>query len=286
MHVLVTGANGMTGRELVKQSAALGWECTALSHHELDIADIDAVRTALESVMPDVVINAAAYTAVDQAESDEQNATLVNAHGAGNLATVAGELGAAIIHISSDYVFDGGASEPYLPSDQTSPINAYGRSKLAGEIAVRFACPRHLIVRTSWVYSDSGHNFVRTMLRLGAEGKELTIVDDQHGSPTGAADLAAALTRAADAMQRNDVLNGTYHFTNSGVTTWYDFATAIFEMKGLPGVKLRPVSTSEFRTAAKRPLWSVLDCTSFEKQFAVTPRPWRAALQETLERIQ
>ena len=151
---------------------------------------------------------------------------------------------------------------------------------------MRFSCPRHLIVRTSWVYSHEGHNFVRTMLQLASEGRELSIVDDQQGSPTSASDLASALTRAAAAMDSNEGLNGTYHFTNSGVTTWYDFASTIFEMKGLTGVKLRPVSTAEYRTPAARPLWSVLDCTSFEKQFAMTPRPWRTALEDTLGRIQ
>ncbi|MEP6506628.1 MAG: dTDP-4-dehydrorhamnose reductase [Gemmatimonadales bacterium] len=286
MHLLVTGASGMTGSEVVRQSEARGWQCTAFSHRDLDITDANAVRSALMSAAPDVVVNAAAYTAVDQAETDEQAATLVNAKGAENLASVTGERGAAIIHISTDYVFDGAASEPYLPTDPTNPNNSYGRSKLAGEIAVRFACPRHLIVRTSWVYSHEGHNFVRTMLRQAETGNELTVVDDQHGSPTSAADLALALVLAADAIQRDDALNGTYHFTNSGVTTWYDFAKTIFEMRNLESARVRPVSTSEYRTAARRPLWSVLDCTSFAKQFAVTPRPWRAALKETLERIQ
>ncbi|MEO6591058.1 MAG: NAD(P)-dependent oxidoreductase, partial [Gemmatimonadaceae bacterium] len=160
MHLLVIGATGMTGSEVVRQAEARQWQCTSLSHHDLDITDMDQVRSAMTAASPDVVINAAAYTAVDRAESEEQKATLVNARGAENLALVTGELGAAVIHISTDYVFDGGASEPYLPSDLTNPINAYGRSKLAGEIAVRFACPRHLIVRTSWVYSHEGHNFV------------------------------------------------------------------------------------------------------------------------------
>lgn len=286
MHILVTGATGMTGREVVRQSLVLGWQCTALSHRELDITDSSAVRSALTHATPDVIVNAAGYTAVDKAESDEDAATQVNSRGAYNLATVAGELGAAIIHLSTDYVFDGSASEPYLPSDQTNPINAYGRTKLAGEVAVRVSCPRHLIVRTSWVYSHEGHNFVRTMLRLAGEGKEVSIVDDQQGSPTSASDLASALTRAAAAMESNEALNGTYHFTNSGVTTWYDFASTIFELKRLTGVKLRPVSTAEYLTAAARPLWSVLDSISFERQFAMTRRPWRAALEETLERIQ
>ena len=286
MRLLVTGASGMTGSELAHQSIARGWECVAFDHQQLDIIDEDAVRSALTDASPDVVINAAAYTAVDKAESDEENAMLVNGTGAENLATVTAELGAAIIHVSTDYVFDGEASEPYLPSDKTNPINSYGRSKLAGERAVRFSCPRHLIVRTSWVYSHEGHNFVRTMLRLGAERSELSVVDDQHGSPTSASDLASALLSAAEVMHGDETVNGTHHFTNAGVTTWHDFAATIFELKGMNAIQLKPVSSSEYPTPAKRPLWSVLDSTAFEKQFGVTPRPWRTALKETLDRLQ
>jgi len=283
MRVLVTGASGMTGSEVARQAVTAGWECTALDRRALDISELDAVRTAVRIASPDVVFNAAAYTAVDQAESDEERATLV--YGAENVARAAAEFGAALIHISTDYVFDGGASEPYLPSDRTNPINAYGRSKLAGEIAVRSACPRHLIVRTSWVYSHEGRNFVRTMLRLAAAGKELSVVDDQQGTPTSASDLASALIRAADAICADRTIAGIYHFTNSGVTTWYDFANTIFEQRGVR-VSVRPVSTSDYPAPAKRPLWSVLDCTSFEKVMSVTARPWRAALQDTLSRIQ
>lgn len=285
MRLVVTGAGGMVGSEVSRQAPDRGWDCVAFTRAQLDLAQDDAVFTAIGSAKPDVIINAGAYTAVDRAEADEDKATLVNGHGAANVARAAHAAGAAMIHISTDYVFDGEANEPYRPSDRTNPINAYGRSKLAGEIKVRSACPRHLIVRTSWVYSHDGQNFVRTMLRLGAAGNELKVVDDQHGSPTCAADIAGALITAAEAMCKNTSVTGTYHFANSGVTTWYDFARTIFEMRGL-NVPVQPISTAEYPTTARRPLWSVLDCTSFETDFGVTPRPWQAALRETLDRIQ
>lgn len=285
MRLVVTGAGGMVGSEVSRQAMRRGWDCIAFTRSDLDISEDSAVSSAIITAKPDVVINAGAYTAVDRAEAEEDKATLVNGHGAANVARAAQAAQAGIIHISTDYVFDGEANEPYRPSDRTNPINAYGRSKLSGEIKVRSACQRHLIVRTSWVYSHEGHNFVRTMLRLGAAENEIKVVDDQHGSPTSAADLAGALVTAAQVMYKNPSLAGTYHFTNSGVATWYDFARTIFELRGLT-VPLRPLSTAEYPTPAMRPLWSVLDCTSFETDFGVTPRPWRAALRETLDRIQ
>lgn len=285
MRIIVTGASGMVGAEVVREASSMGYDCAGFDHHQLDVTDHAAVSAAIREVGPDVVINAAAYTAVDKAESDETRATLVNATGAANVAAAASSVGAALIHISTDYVFDGETNEPYRPSDRTNPVNAYGRSKLAGEIAVRSACPRHAIIRTSWVYSHEGNNFVRTMLRLGGSGAALTVVDDQQGSPTSAADIASALLAAASAIRERSVA-GTYHFTNSGVTTWYDFANAIFEMRGMTGQQVTPVSTAQYPTRAKRPAWSVLDCSTFEKEFGVTRRTWRSALRETLNRIQ
>jgi len=171
---MITGAAGMTGAEVVRQSEASGIECAAFTRGDLDISDADAVFAAVRKSAPDIVVNAAAYTAVDQAECDEEQATLVNGYGAGNVARAAAMAGAGIIHISTDYVFDGVSKQPYLPSDRTNPLGAYGRSKLAGEVAVRSAGGRHMIVRTSWVYSHEGRNFVRTMLRLASSGTELS----------------------------------------------------------------------------------------------------------------
>jgi dTDP-4-dehydrorhamnose reductase len=283
MKVLVTGAGGMTGAEIVRQASALGWSVSPFSKDQVDITDGSEVDGAVARVKPDIVFNAAAYTAVDAAETETELAMAVNAAGAGNLARAAHIHGAAIVHISTDYVFDGESSEPYQPGDRVAPINVYGESKLAGEIAVAEACERHVIIRTSWVYSHEGKNFVRTMLRAAEEGRELRVVDDQHGCPTSSADLAGALIRVADQIARSTV-NGTYHFCNAGQTTWFEFAKAIFESHPNPP-KITPVSSSEFPTAAKRPRWSVLDTTSFERTFGLTPRHWRDALSDTLKRI-
>lgn len=285
MKVMVTGAGGMTGGELARRARALGWDCAPFTHAELDISDAPAVAAAVESERPDVILNAAAYTSVDAAESNRETAMRVNSDGARNVARAAASIGASVVHVSTDYVFDGTSARPYLPTDPVKPLGAYGESKEAGERAVREECGAHLIVRTSWVYSNEGRNFVRTMLRAAAEGKEsLKIVSDQHGCPTSAADLAAALLRAGERVHGEGSLSGTYHFSNSGPTTWYDFATAVFELRGGPAPRLIPVSTSEHAAAARRPAYSVLDTTSFQRAFGVTPRPWRDALRNTLEK--
>lgn len=275
----------MVGAEIVRQAHMAGIDCTGLSHRELDITKNEDVVSTIRSVSPEIVINAAAFTAVDRAEGDQARAFLVNAKGAGHVASAATSIGASIVHVSTDYVFDGEAKEAYRPSDRPNPINVYGQSKLDGEAAVRLACPKHAIIRTAWVYSHEGHNFVRTILHLGGEGQSVKVVDDQRGSPTAASDLAGALLKTARVMLERPI-SGTFHFTNAGVTTWYDFANAIFEMSGMTNAVVSPTSTAEYPTAAKRPLWSVLDSSTFQKEFAVTPRSWRAALRETLNRIQ
>jgi dTDP-4-dehydrorhamnose reductase len=284
MRLLVTGAGGMVGAEVVRQARASGIDCLACTRADLDVTDTSAVLSTISEALPDIIVNAAAYTAVDRAEDDESQAMLVNKTGAANVAAAAAQNGAGVIHISTDYVFDGETNEAYRPGDATNPINAYGRSKLAGEIEVASACSRHVIIRTSWVYSHEGHNFVRTMLRLAESGKEIKVVDDQQGAPTSAADLASALLKTAQTMSDKSIA-GTFHFTNAGVTTWYNFANAIFEMRGLSGLVVKPISTAEFRTPAKRPQWSVLDCSTFEKEFNMTPRTWRSALRDTLNHI-
>lgn len=286
MKVMVTGASGMTGGELARQARALGWKCAAFTRAELDISDAAAVAAAAGSERPTVILNAAAYTAVDASESNRETAMRVNRDGARNVARAAASVGASVVHISTDYVFDGTSTRPYLPTDPVNPLGAYGESKEAGERAVREECAAHLIVRTSWVYSHEGRNFVRTMLRAAAEGQEsLRIVSEQHGSPTSSADLAAALLSAAERFRGEGSLAGTYHFSNSGITTWYDFASAVFELRGGPAPRLIPVSTSEYPAVACRPAYSVLDTTSFQNAFGVTPRAWREALRDTLQRI-
>ncbi|HEY0241771.1 MAG TPA: dTDP-4-dehydrorhamnose reductase [Gemmatimonadaceae bacterium] len=284
MKVLVTGAGGMAGAELVRQARAKGWEVVAFTRADLDVTDASAVEGAIGRERPEVIFNAAAYTAVDAAENSPEQAMAVNAAGAGNISRAARINGAAVIHISTDYVFDGTACEPYRPDDRPAPINVYGESKLAGEIAVKDECPNHVIVRTSWVYSHEGKNFVKTMLRVADERREIRVVNDQHGCPTSSADLAAALIRVAEFMMEARVV-GTFHFCNANPTTWYEFADAIFEAKGGDRPTLIPISTEEFPTPAERPRWSVLDTSSFEKTFGMMPRPWRAALQDTMEKL-
>lgn len=284
MKVLVIGAGGMTGTEIVRQAEERSWDVVALSRRELDITDASAVEGVIGSERPDVIVNAAAYTAVDAAESAAEEAMAVNGAGPRNIALAARTNGSQLLHISTDYVFDGEASKPYLPDDRTAPINVYGESKLAGEMAVRDACPEHVIVRTSWVYSHTGTNFVRTMLRIAGEKDEIHVVNDQHGCPTSSQDLAHALLSAASLMTRS-YISGTYHFCNAGPTTWFDFANAIFELRDSPGPRVVPISTAEFPTPAKRPRWSVLDTSSFKLAFGVEPRSWRESLKETMEKL-
>jgi len=283
MKVLITGAGGMTGSELARQGLEREWDIVALTKADLDVADADKVEGIIGSERPDVIINAAAYTAVDAAETDAETAMAVNAAGPQNIARAARTSGAQLLHISTDYVFDGEATEPYAPEDRPAPINVYGESKLAGEMAIRDACAEHVIVRTSWVYSHEGKNFVRTMLRSAEEKKEIKVVNDQYGCPTSSIDLASALLCAANLMMRSYV-TGTYHFCNAGSTTWFDFANAIFELQGT-SPQVTPIPSTEFPTAAKRPRWSVLDTTSFQLAFGVEPRPWRDALKDTMERL-
>jgi dTDP-4-dehydrorhamnose reductase len=281
--ILIFGAGGMTGCELAERSPRWQLDVVALERSHADITEPRAVEKAVLQAKPHIVVNAAAYTAVDRAESEADLAMSVNADGAENVARAAANHDACVVHVSTDYVFDGTASAPYHIDHPVNPAGAYARSKLAGEEAVRLANPRHAIVRTSWVFSHRGRNFVRTMLDRASTGP-LRVVNDQFGRPTAAADLADALLMAGTKIEQDDRLSGTWHFANSGVTSWYDFARTIFELKGL-APQLEPIATSEYPTAARRPKYSVLDTTEFEATFGVHPRPWRDALRETLERM-
>lgn len=282
MRVVVTGSGGMVGTQLVDQARQKGWNCEALARDDLDISDAAAVSDLVEKFRPDLVFNAGAYTAVDKAEFEPETASKINALGAGNLARAVKAIGATIVHISTDYVFDGESNAPYLPSDRVNPVNVYGNTKLGGEQAIAMSGARHLIVRTSWVYSNTGRNFVRTMLTAAEQRPELRVVNDQRGSPTSAHDLAEALIAAGEQVARTPSLTGLYHFSNAGVTTWYEFARAIFELRGGRIPPIVPVATSEYPTPARRPRSSVLDSSSFTAAFGVSPRPWREALAEVV----
>ena len=254
MRLLVTGAAGMLGTDVV--AAGSGHDVVALTRADLDITNAEAVRAAVRDSRPDAVINCAAWTNVDLAETEEAQATLINGDGAGHLAAAAAEAGAHIVHVSTDYVFDGAATSPYLEDAPTGPIGAYGRSKLAGERAVQAAAPTsHSIVRTAWVFGPHGKNFVDTMLKLAATRDELTVVDDQLGCPTYTGHLATALITIAE--QRS---NGLLHVAGGGQCTWRDLAVATFAAAGLD-VTVHPTTTAAFGAPAPRPAYSVLGST-------------------------
>jgi dTDP-4-dehydrorhamnose reductase len=277
---LVTGANGQLGSDLLR---VLAGEPPAgvvgLGRSALDITDPDAVRKVFLDVRPDLVLNAAGYTAVDAAESDEDTARLVNAEGPAVLALACAEHGASMVHVSTDYVFDGDARTPYPVDAPTVPRSAYGRTKLAGEQAVRAALPgRSWVVRTAWVYGQTGSNFVKTMVRLERERDAIDVVDDQRGSPTWSADLARGLV----ALARRAPKPGVYHCTNSGDTTWYGLAQAVFAELGADASRVHPTSTDRFPRPAPRPAYSVLSADAWLAAGLPPLQHWRSALHAAL----
>jgi len=268
---LVTGAAGMLGRDL--QHALAGREVTALTRAELDITDASAVRDAVAE--HDVVINAAAYTDVDGAETHEADATAINGTGVENLARAAADQGAKLVTVSTDYVFDGTAAEPYREDAARDPINAYGRSKAVGERLALAAHPRGTyVVRTAWLYGAGGANFAATMLRLAADKPTVSVVDDQRGQPTWTADLAAKIVELVDA----DAPAGIYHGTNAGQTTWFGFARAIFEQAGLDSERVHPTDSASFVRPARRPAYSVLGHDAWARAGLQPMRSWGEAL--------
>jgi dTDP-4-dehydrorhamnose reductase len=261
-----------------------------LGHGYLDVTDRDAVRRAVDCYRPVLIVNAAGYTAVDRAESEPQAAFAVNADGPAYLAEAAAATGSALVHLSTDYVFDGAKAGAYREDDAVGPLSVYGASKAAGERAIRERLGRHVILRTSWIFSAHGTNFVKTMLRIGRERDQLHVVADQQGCPTGAADVADAILGIAHQLlvDCRDSVWGTYHFAGHGATTWYDFAEAIFE-RAEPFWGRRPevvpVSTADYPTPARRPAASVLDCTRFDRTFALPRRPWSERLDAEVSRL-
>ncbi|MEQ9639878.1 MAG: dTDP-4-dehydrorhamnose reductase [Alphaproteobacteria bacterium] len=277
MTLLVLG-RGQVGRALDDAAAARGWPCVVLGHDTLDVTDAAAVASAVATQRPWAVVNAAAYTAVDRAESEPEQAMLVNGLAPGHVAAAAQTAGAICLHISTDYVFDGRKTVPYVEDDPVGPLGVYGKSKLAGERAVRAAGGRFLIVRTAWVFAASGQNFVKTMLRLGAERDALSVVDDQTGNPTAAADLADALLTMLDRARGEGFADwGVYHLAGEPPVTWFDFAQAIFAEAGMT-VALSPTDTASFGAPAARPAHGVLDCARAKQVFGLAGIDWRAGL--------
>jgi dTDP-4-dehydrorhamnose reductase len=300
--ILLLGKTGQLGSELNRLLPQLG-EVITPERNELDLRDAEKIREVMRNAKPQLLVNAAAYTAVDAAETDEANASAVNAQAPGLLASEAKKIGALVVHFSTDYVFDGAKKAPYLETDQPNPLSAYGRTKLAGEEAIRDSGAAHLIFRTSWVYATHGRNFLLTMLRLASEREELKIVADQVGAPTCAFDLAAAITRILTGIMgisgsafAGPELTGTYHVTAAGQTTWFEFAKAILEEAGrapqeLPWLasatkarpliarRVVPISTEEFHSPTLRPAYSVLSNVRLRQTFGIRLSDWRIQLQ-------
>lgn len=289
--VLVIGRNGQVGRALCAIAPGGGLRFEGVGRDELDITREAEVAREIARRRPRVVVNAAAYTAVDRAESEPERAFAVNAEGAGAIARACRAAGAALFHISTDYVFDGGKQGAYVEDDPVAPASVYGRSKAAGEDAVRAACPEHVILRTAWVFSAERGNFVKTMLRLATERAEIRVVDDQRGSPTAADGIAAALaTMARRGLEGGmDRLWGTYHYAGGEAVTWFGFARAIFAAReaatGAPPPRLVPITTAEYPTPARRPANSVLDCRRIGAAFGIAPCDWRGALGQVVARL-
>lgn len=270
--ILVVGANGMLGRDLM---AGIGDAARGVDIDEIDITSLESTGRILKTLKPKVVVNCAAYTDVDGCESNMETAMQVNCEGVAHLAMVSREIGARLVHISTDYVFNGGKGSPYVEDDAPCPLGVYGESKLAGEMNAVFN-PDHLIIRTQWLYGLHGKNFVETMLRLAEEKDQLSVVDDQIGSPTWTVDLAAAIIALLKTGHR-----GVYHAANSGFCSWNDFAKAIFEESGVQ-IKVNGMTTQELNRPARRPLYSTLDCSKLERDTGFQPRPWRTALRAYL----
>ncbi len=288
LRLLLTGANGQLGREILEAGARPGSNLTIvpLTRSDLDITDPEAVRHALARQNPDILVNAAAHTDVDRAESEPGLAFAVNRDGAENLAAACSQANVPLIHVSTDYVFDGRGTRPYREEDPVSPLNAYGRSKAEGEDRIRARHPEHVILRTSWLYATHGRNFLTTMLRLGRERESLSVVNDQSGCPTWAGDLAGAILHIAAALFRTPSPWGTYHCSNRGETTWYGFAESIFELapqdQGLRVQEIHPIPTEDYPTPAERPRSSVLDCARIHRTFGISLPPWRESLKTAL----
>ncbi len=294
MKILVTGKNGQLGFELQRALAPLG-AIIAVAREDCDLADADAIRSLVRSVQPDLIINPAAYTAVDRAESEPQLATALNALAPAVLGEEATRIGAGVIHYSTDYVFDGTSPRPYVETDATNPLNVYGRTKRDGDLALQQTCPQHLIFRTSWVVGAHGNNFAKTMLRLAKERDSLSIVADQMGAPTSAALLADITAQLIGRMQREGRSTfpfGLYNLTNGGVTSWHAYACFVLQQAIDAGMALKthparvkPITTAEYPLPAIRPANSQLDTALFCSTFGLVLPDWKQGLHHILQQI-
>ncbi|MTJ07976.1 MULTISPECIES: dTDP-4-dehydrorhamnose reductase [unclassified Anabaena] len=287
--ILLIGSNGQVGTEL-QNTLSSHYNLIAVNRPQIDLTQPDIIRLIIREIQPEIIINAAAYTAVDQAESEPEIAHVVNAIAPEIIAEESQKLGSFLIHISTDYVFNGNNHFPYQETDITNPLSVYGQTKLAGEIAIQKTCPQHIILRTAWVYGTYGKsNFVKTMLRVGKERPEVRVVADQIGSPTWSQDIALTITQIIPKLTSE--IAGIYHYTNSGVASWYDLAIAIFEEAEKLGFPLTieniiPITTPEYPTPTKRPAYSVLACEKISKILGTYPPHWRQRLRLMLKELQ
>jgi dTDP-4-dehydrorhamnose reductase len=294
MKILLLGKNGQVGWELQRALAPLG-ALVALDRAGTDglhgdLEDVDGLERTVAKLAPDVIVNAAAYTAVDRAETDAARAQCINAEAPGVLARAAAQAGALLVHYSTDYVFDGSGDKPWHEAAAVAPLSVYGRTKLAGEEAIRTSACRHLILRTSWVYAARGGNFARTMLRLAAERERLSVIADQHGAPTGAELIADVTAHAVRAERADHSLGGTYHLAASGETSWHGYASFVIEEARALGAALKvgeiaPIATRDYPTAARRPLNSRLDTGRLRERFGLVMPDWRDGVARMLREI-
>lgn len=284
--VLVTGANGQLGNSLRALSGRYSSYAFLFTDvDELDICDKEAVRAYVNGNQVDYILNCAAYTAVDKAEDNEALCLRINAGAVRNLGEAASEAGARILHISTDYVFDGTAHIPYVETDPTCPVSVYGRTKLAGEEALLSVCPDAVIIRTAWLYSEYGRNFVKTMLRLGKEREEISVVFDQIGTPTYAGDLAEAICKVLEASERGAFQPGIYHYSNEGVCSWYDFTVKILQAAGLP-CRVKPIESKDYPSPVARPPYSVLNKKKIKATYDLAIPHWEESLRRCMAALE
>jgi dTDP-4-dehydrorhamnose reductase len=288
MKILVLGCKGQLGRCLNDQLVNTEHEVIYTSREQIDIADFEVTKSKILKFSPDLIINATAYTAVDKAEEHQKTANLINHLAVKNVADICNQLGCWLIHVSTDYVFDGNSKVPYREDDQTNPQGVYGETKLKGELAIQASGCKHIILRTAWVFSEYGNNFLKTMLRLGAERDGLSIVGDQMGCPTYAQDIAKSIVDIVPKLNSRES-NGIYHYCGDQPCSWYDFANAIFDQAMTNNLKIpsivNSIETSAYPTPAKRPAFSVLDCSKIENDFGVYASNWHDGIGQVISKL-
>ncbi len=289
MKVLVLGSNGQLGRCVSDHLKNTDFKVTYTSREQIDITDLKKTENQILRTSPDVIINATAYTAVDKAEEDKKNANLVNHLAVKNIAEICNQLGCWLIHISTDYVFDGNAKTPYKENDKTNPLGVYGKTKLKGELAIQFSGCKHIIIRTAWVFSEYGNNFLKTMLRLGAERDEVNVICDQVGCPTYAQDIAKSIIAILPHINLEKDIQGIYHFCGDKPCTWNDFAKAIFSEAKSLGIRIpnsvKSINTIDYPTSAARPAYSILDCSKIKSYFGVNDSDWMLGVKTAVKRL-